>query len=466
LIMCNISDTVVSDILKKGRIYEVGGAVRDRLLDRPIVAEDRDYLVCGIPYPELSSILNNYGRVDLVGRSFGVIKFTEFRRDKRYTFDISLPRREHSTGTGHRDFEVAFDPGLPVEDDLARRDFTINAMALALDSHELIDPLNGRLDLDRRQIRMVSEQAFVEDPLRMLRALQFAARLEFEIEPVTLTAIGANAALIRTVSSERIAEELNKMLTRAERPSIGFRLMRQTGLLDEILPEMAVTVGVDQPGGYHRWDVFEHIVRTVDASPKKLSVRLAALFHDINKPQAKRAVTGGATFYGHEATGAQTAARVMHRLRYSKELAAEVVTLVERHMFTTGVTDKGLRRLVRRVGPELIFDLLDLRRADVVAQGMGGRTDDVDEFERAIREEMDRQPPFGLKDLAVNGRDIMSEFKLSPSPAVGEVLDYLMEKVLDNPEDNTREKLLEYARSHLANRKNNDININQTSGEA
>ncbi len=466
MIMCTISDTAVSDILQQGQIYEVGGAVRDRLLSNAIEAKDRDYLVCGIPYSDLSKLLRNYGKVDLVGRSFGVIKFTQKRNSDLHTFDISLPRKEHSTGVGHKDFEVLFDPDLSVEDDLTRRDFTINAMALSLDSDELIDPLNGQLDLEKKQIRMVSTRAFPEDPLRMLRAIQFAARLGFSIEPKTLKAIKENASLIHSVSVERISEELNKLLIRAKEPSVGFRLMQETGILKEILPELEESVGVDQPGGYHKYEVFEHILHMIDETPPKLHMRLAALFHDITKPRAKRIVEGGATFYGHEKTGAIVAGKVMRRLRYSTELIRQVKMLVDRHMFTTAVSDKGMRRLIKRVGQDLIFDLLDIRRADVVAQGMGGTTEDVDEFEQAIREELEKRPPFSLQDLTVNGNDIMKTFELPGTSLIGEILDYLMEKVLDNPEDNDREKLMEFARSYLANRETKISNKSLTTGEA
>jgi putative nucleotidyltransferase with HDIG domain len=424
--MCTLSQQAVTDILKKGNIYEVGGAVRDRLLKRTVGAEDRDYLVCGIPYNELSAILKMHGRVDLVGRSFGVIKFTQKKNDRKYVFDISLPRKEYSFGSGHRDFEVSFDPDLNIEEDLARRDFTINAMAFSLDSEELIDPLNGRVDLDKRQIRMVSEQAFLEDPLRMMRAVQFAARLDFEVEENTIKALKENATLIKTVSVERIAEEFNKLLVRAKKPSYGFRLMQETGLLKEVLPELEECVEVEQPGGYHKYDVFEHSLYTIDAAPARLVVRMAALFHDISKPQTRRLVDKGATFYSHEKIGAKSTERIMKRLRYSREMAKQVSCLVDNHMFTTAVTDKGLRRLIKRVGKELIFDLLDLRRADVIAQGMGGKTDDVDQFEQDIRDEFDRQPPFGLGDLAIDGKDIMNMFKLEQSPKIGEVLSFLI----------------------------------------
>ncbi|UCD93408.1 MAG: CCA tRNA nucleotidyltransferase [Candidatus Zixiibacteriota bacterium] len=451
--MCRISNDAVNAILKKGMIYEVGGAVRDKMLDQTIEVKDRDYLVCGIPYLELSGILKKFGHVDLVGRSFGVIKFTQHQGEEKYTFDVALPRKEFSTGVGHKDFSVAFEPNLKVEDDLTRRDFTINAMAISLENDELIDPFGGQLDLKNRVIRMVSAQSFPEDPLRMLRAVQFAARFEFDIEPDTFAAMTEHASLIGSVSSERITEELNKMLVRADRPSIGFRLMQSSGLLNHILPEIGDMIGVDQPGGYHKYDVFEHTLYTIDAAPKVLHVRLGALFHDVCKPRTRRVTGDKATFYGHEKLGAKTAAKVMRRLRYSSDMIHSVRILVDKHMFTTDVTDKGMRRLIRWVGKELIFDLLDLRRADVEAQGMGGTTEDVDQFENNIIDELERKPPISVKDLAVDGHDLMVTFELPESPLVGELLKYLLEKVLDEPGDNTREKLMEFARSYLANRK-------------
>lgn len=446
--MCTLSDEPVRAILKRGRIFEVGGAVRDRYLPGRPRIKDRDYLVTGIPYDELTAILKSFGRVDLVGRSFGVIKFTQTQRGKTHTFDISLPRKEHSTGVGHTDFAVDFDPAIPVEDDLLRRDFTINAMAFALDNDELIDPLHGLSDLRQRCLRMTSADSFREDPLRMLRAIQFAARFEFEIEPETLAAMKEHAVLIGSVSAERINEELTKLLVHAANPSDGFRLMHETGLLEPVLPELSACVGVSQPGPYHKYDVFEHVIRTIDACPPNLRVRLAALFHDIRKPQAKRLTDTGATFYGHEVTGARTALKAMERLRFSKDLTKDVATLVERHMYTPPTTDKGLRRLIRRVGVDLIFELLDLRRADVEAQGMGGSTADVDELEATIREELSHKPPLGVGDLALNGTDLMALLSLTPGPIVGELLDYLLEKVLDQPQDNTRERLEEFAKDY------------------
>lgn len=455
-----MKDDVVQEILREGKLYEVGGCVRDSLLKSNSQSKDRDYLVCGIPYDRLTAILARHGRVDLVGQSFGVIKFTPYpvTPDDPITYDISLPRRERSTGHGHTDFAVDFDPSLPVDIDLGRRDFSINAMARDLRDRTLVDPYGGLIDLENRTIKMVFDNSFVEDPLRMLRAIQFAARFEFSIEPQTMSALRQSVALIETVSTERIAEELNKMLTRAEKPSIGFRLMNDTGLMQYILPELLPTVGCDQPGGYHAYDVFEHTVRIIDACPPILHLRLAGLFHDITKPRHKRLTETGATFYGHESSAAETAKTALQRLRYSHDLIKDVVLLVDRHMFNSEMGPKGLRRFIRRIGVRLMPDLLNLRRADVLAQGMGGKTDDVDELERAINDEISRKPPFSRSDLALNGADIIRLFHLNESPLVGDVLEHLMERVLDTPEDNQPDILERYAREFLDD-KHRDMDI-------
>ena len=458
--MCMLNKETVDEILKTGGLYEVGGAVRDKYLFDGVKPKDRDYIVTGIPYNDLSKLLKNFGKVDLVGKSFGVIKFTQFKDGKPKTFDITLPRTEFSTGQGHKDFQVDFDPNIPIETDLKRRDFTINAMAVSLKDNELIDPLDGMGDLNNRQIRMVYDESFKDDPLRMLRAVQFSARFEFEIEPDTLKAIKKYAHLIKTISPERISEELNKLLELADKPSTGFRLMQETGLLKEFFPELEDCVKVDQPGGYHNYDVFEHTLHVIDAAPKDLKIRLAALFHDINKPQHKRVVPKGATFYGHESSGGKTAKAVLTRLRYSNDVIKDVRLLVERHMFTTDVTPKGMRRLVRRVGLDLIFKLLDLRRADVEGQGMGGTTEDVDQFEADIKDEIDKKSPFTLSDLAIDGNDIMEMFDIKPGKKVGEILEYLMEKVLEEPSENRKEKLESYAKEFYQN----DIEINKDKG--
>lgn len=456
--MKELTKNVIKMILQQGKIYEVGGAVRDKYLFKKSISKDHDYLVTGIPFDELSDKLKKYGKVDLVGRSFGVIKFTRFVNGEAHTFDISLPRKDISTGSGHKDFKVDFDPNLSVEDDLYRRDFTINAMAISLDDNILIDPLNGLEDLKLKKIRMVYDKSFKDDPLRMLRAIQFASRFGFEIEPDTFKAMKKHANLIKTISPERIAEEFNKLLELSDKPSDGFRLMQKSGIMKEISPELESCVGVDQPGGFHKYDVFEHTLFVIDACPKNLRLRMAALFHDINKPQHRRLVDKGATFYGHESSGSKTAKIVLKRLRYPNDFIKDVQVLVERHMFTTDVTDKGLRRLVKRVGVDLIFDLLDLRRADVVGQGMGGKTDDVDKFESDIREELMKQPPISINSLAIDGNDLMKLLNIKPGKEVGQILDFLLELVLDNPELNNVDTLSIKAKEYFITSIKNEIN--------
>lgn len=469
-----LSERLLQAILAKGKLYLVGGSLRDRLIHPDLEPKDADLLVTGIPLEELTRILEPFGKVDLVGRSFGVLKFTPDSRPDNpqpVTLDISLPRKESSTGVGHKDFAVDYDPGLAVESDLGRRDFTINAMAYPITKEmgngkwgmgseaELIDPFHGREDLKERLIRVVHPKAFEEDPLRMLRAVQFAARFEFAIEEGTFKAMKRDARKIATVSPERVQGELAKLLTKADKPSIGLFLMQRSGLMKEVLPELEEGVGTDQPGGYHAHDVFKHTLMSVDASPKALIPRLAALFHDVAKPRTREVYDQGATFYGHDKMGALLAEQALTRLKYSNEVIDKVTRLVSAHMFQAPETERGLRRLIRKVGEDQIFTLLDLRRADIVAQGKGGTSADVDEFERIIREEMAKKPPLSTRDLVIDGKDVMQEFSLTPGPLVGKVLNHLLEAVLDEPGLNQREVLLGLAKRYLEEHKKEKFKV-------
>jgi tRNA nucleotidyltransferase (CCA-adding enzyme) len=445
----SLNPELIEKINSRGKLYEVGGSVRDSLIDPGIEIKDRDYLVTGIAYDHLAEILRKFGRVDLVGKSFGVIKFTH--RGGNDTVDVVIPRKEVSTGTAHRDFHVDYDPDLPAEDDLKRRDFTMNAIARAIPSGQIIDPFGGHKDIKAGIIRIVFPDSILEDPLRALRGAQFAARFEFEIEPQSLQKMKGAAHLIDTISPERISEELNKMLLKADKPSIGFRYLLDIGILGRIMPYLANCVGVEQPGGFHRWDVFDHTMVCVDNAPKKLNVRLAALFHDLGKPDTRELVENGATFYGHDRLSTKMTAKLMKNLKYSNDLIDQVKILVEKHMFSDQAGEKGIRRLIRSVGIDLIYDLLDLRRADIIAQGMGQDPAEVDEFEAKITSEIEKKSPFGVKDLAVDGSDIMQKFTIDEGPIVGRVLNELLELALDNPEMNTRENLLSKAEEFLRN---------------
>ena len=430
-----------------GKIYLVGGPVRDELIGHGR-SKDLDFIVCGIGIDELVRLLNRYGNVNLVGQAFGVIKFRP--PDSSEVVDLSLPRKERSTGVGHRDFKIDFDPNLPIEKDLERRDFTINAMAREFPDGELIDPFGGRKDLENKILKMVSDTSFPDDPLRILRGIQFAARFDLAIEKKTLTAMREFAGSITSISQERIAEELNKLLEKANLPSRGFQLMREIGLLELILPELADTIDVDQPGGFHRWDVFEHTLHVIDEAPQDLVIRLAALFHDVGKPQTRQLVEDGATFYGHDKLGRQMAEDALRRLKYSNDLIGKVSLLIDKHMFSEKAGDKGIRRLINKIGTELVFDLIALRRADTIAQGMGQTTESIDEFELKVKDELARSRAFSLKDLALNGNDLKRNFGLVEGPIVGQILNFLMEKVLDEPELNTIAQLKVLASEFLA----------------
>jgi tRNA nucleotidyltransferase (CCA-adding enzyme) len=449
--MLGFLESLIEDIKAAGgKTYKVGGPVRDELLgiEQP---EDLDLIVCGVPFTDLKKLLKKHGDINLVGQTFGVIKFRPSGED--YTIDISLPRKELSTGSGHRDFDVDFDHTLPIEEDLKRRDFTINAMAVDCVTDKLIDPYGGEKDLRERILRVVSDASFVDDPLRMLRGVQFAGRFGLTVEPDTLKAMMEHAELINTVSPERIADELNKLLEKAEKPSTGFHLMHQTGLLQQFLPEFSHTIGVDQPGGYHRWDVFEHTLKVVDAAPQRLIVRLAALFHDLGKPDTKELTESGASFYGHDKLSRSIAENILKRFRYPNNVIKKVGKLIERHMFSEGAGDKGIRKLINKVGLDLIFDLIDLRRADTIGQGMGQTTESIDEFERKVREEIDKRSAFGIKDLAIDGEDLKKHFNLPEGKLIGDILSYLLDRVLDEPGLNNSKELLTLSADFLAKRR-------------
>jgi len=440
------------EILKSGgKIYEVGGAVRDRFLNR--FHKDSDYIVTGIPIDELSKILKKFGNVAFVGKSFGVLKFTP-SDEPGVIHDVAIPRKEVSTGDGHRDFKVTFDHRLPVEVDLARRDFTINAMARDLETGTITDPFNGKSDLKKNLLKQVFKEAFREDPLRLLRAVQFAARFELEIEDETFECMKKYAPLIKTVSGERIAEELKKLFS-ARKPSRGFEIMLETGLLQNVLPELAACVGIKQDKGH---DVFRHIMIVLDAAAGDklidhrgdIDLMFAALLHDVGKAKTVRYVEEQKriAFFGHQIVSKRIAAKKLNGLKTTTVgvNVSAVLTLIENHMFETKsfYTDRAIRRFVAKVGKDLILKLIDLRIADNRGGKYPGGVQGVLKLKKRIIEELEKKPPFGPKDLAINGHDLM-EIGVKPGPKMGNIIKRLVEVVLDDPVLNTKEKLLELA---------------------
>lgn len=434
----------------QGQIYVVGGSVRDTFLKRDI--KDLDIIVTKIPMNDLIRLLRRCGQTNLVGKSFGVIKFFP-HEDHEFEIDIALPRKEQSTGVGHKDFDVAYDENLSIEEDLKRRDFTINAIAQNLITGDVIDPANGRLDIHNKLIRIVFENSFQEDPLRLLRAVQFASRLNFTIESNTLESMKTFAPLIESVAKERIIIEIQKLFT-SKKPSVGFDLMKDSGLLHFIFPDIENMLGVLQPKKENE-DVYTHTMKVLNAArsaeelEKKgdLNIMFAALFHDAGKPITKKVndTTNAVTFFNHQVVSAGIARRWMRENKITTigVNPKHVYHLIRHHMFETKHfenNDKALRRFVSKVGKDNIFDLLDLRLSDKKGGRFPDRVYKMLQLRENIHNEINKAPPFTAKDLVLNGFDIMN-LGYEPGPVIGKIQKFLIEKVLDQPELNTKESL-------------------------
>jgi putative nucleotidyltransferase with HDIG domain len=454
--------------------YLVGGAVRDELLG--LESKDADFLVPGLDTEGLRAALAPHGSVeDLVvaDRLVGIRLHpgdAEIRSLTRAGIEFAPPRKEVSTGPGRHDFEIVADPSLSVEDDMRRRDFTVNAMARRLETGDLVDPLGGRADLEARRLRTVSPQSFREDPLRLVRALRFVSQLGFEPDDELLAQMREEAPAVKLVSGERVGGglaadgmgELSKLLLGAE-PARALRLARDTGVLVELLPEFGPAIGFDQESRYHDLTVDEHTFAVVQAATDlgySLQVRLAALFHDLGKPQvAWRGRDGGLHYYakpgyaehGHDQVGAELATTALLRLRYPNVLRQRVVRIVRRHMFQPGKGDAvRARRFLRRNGEDLAFDLIDHKHADLLGKrGSDGEPPPLEEIEALghFRDvvEQERHSPHRLRDLAVDGDDLI-ELGFAPGPQLGRILDELLDAVVEEPALNSRDELLARAR--------------------
>lgn len=450
------ADFVQSLYKNSADVYLVGGSVRDRLLNKP--TKDFDLIVTKLNYEDIVKIIKPYGRTSLVGKSFGVIKFIPHDHPEN-EIDIALPRSEVSTGLKHRDFKVTFDPHLDIEKDLGRRDFTINAIALNLKTSQKIDPFSGETDIQAKKIRTVFDNSFVEDPLRMMRAIQFAARFAFEIEDTTWQQLQTHAALIDSVAKERIISEVKKLFL-APKPSVGFDLMRDSGLLPLIFPDVQNMIGVTQPNKNNE-DVYTHTMKVLDASRDAeelekagdINIMFSALFHDAGKPKTRREEedSGRVTFYNHQHISTGIA------WRWMKEYHAttigvnpkQVCHLVKNHMFETKEfgNEKALRRFIRKVGKKNVLDLIDLRLADKKGGRFPKKVWGILQLREQIKAELAKKPPFGPKDLALTGTDIM-QMGFSEGPVIGKIQKFLVELVLDHPEHNTVEKLTEVIENH------------------
>lgn len=440
--------------------YIVGGCVRDLLLDR--TPKDWDITTSAKPeeitqiFPE-SFYENEFGTVGVKVPRFLPATREEHEHD---IVEVTTYRTESVYEDKRRPSAVAFVTSL--QEDLARRDFTINALAYGKDAGgawSLVDPFGGQADLEKKVIRTVGdpEERFAEDALRLMRAVRFLCELRapqekkeshnWHIEAGTKQAISKLSGNLAHISQERIRDELSKIILSAS-AAFGIDLLEQTGLLRFILPELEKGIGVTQ-NLHHIYTVWEHNLRALQTCPSpKLSVRLACLLHDVGKPQTKRGEGYHSTFYNHDHVGARITEQALTRLRFPRDIVKHATLLVDNHLFyynVDEVTEASVRRLIKRVGLENMDDLMAVRIGDRLGSGVPkGKTYKLRHLEYMI--EKVSKDPLSVKMLALNGKDLMETLGIPPSPKIGMLLDVLLGEVIEDPKRNTRELLLARAR--------------------
>lgn len=430
--------SVIEKLAEAGfEAYIVGGCVRDLLMGK--TPKDWDVTTNAKPeeiqklFPD-SFYENEFGTVGVK---------TESEDETLKVIEVTTYRTETGYSDKRHPDEVKFAEKL--EHDLQRRDFTINAIAMD-GTGAIIDPYHGQEDIKNKIIKAVGdpEERFNEDALRMMRAVRFAATLGFKIESKTHAAITKLAQHLEHISAERIHDELIKLIN-GDHAAAGVELLRETGLLQYILPELLEGVGVSQ-NLHHIYTVWEHNVRALAYTAEKkysIEVRLAALLHDVGKPKSKRGEGYNSTFYGHDVIGARMTARALERLKFSKDMADKITKLVRWHMFyylPDQVTESSVRRLVANIGVENVEDLLKVREADRIGSG----TPKAIPYKlRHLKFMIDKvaRDPISPKMLKVNGNDIMTHLNIEPGPKVGMIMNALMEEVLEDPSKNTKKYL-------------------------
>ena len=436
--------SIINSLEKNGfEAYIVGGCVRDFL--RGVEPEDWDVATNAKP----EEIQKLFPKSFYNNKFFTVTVLTKSRNPKLREVEITTFRKEAKYRDKRHPEEVRF--AQTIEEDLSRRDFTVNAMALALKKkkgeteRKIIDPFGGQNDLKDKIIRAVGapEERFEEDALRMMRAVRFSVTLGkgWQIEPKTCQAIKKNAFWLQAISKERIRDEFIKIVMCPE-AAVGIERLRVLGLLKYIVPELEEGYKVSQ-NKHHIYDCYEHYLRSLDFAAKKnfnLHVRLAALFHDIGKPRTKRGEGPNATFYGHEIVGAKITAQILTRLKFSKKDIEKITKLVRYHLFyyNPGEVGEGsVRRLLRKVGPENIEELIQVRMADRIGSGVPKAEPYRLRHLRYVIEKVS-QDPISVKTLKVDGNDVMRILKIKPGPKVGQILDILLGYVLADPQKNKK----------------------------
>lgn len=445
---------VIHSLQKHGfEAYAVGGSVRDFLMGR----EPKDWDVTTNAKPEEiqkvfpdSFYTNKFGTVVVKIKNEKIkrkndnekLKNDQIQKPLINEIEVTTYRVEEDYSDKRHPDTVKFTSSL--EEDLARRDFTINAMAF--DGEKIVDLFGGQEDLKNKIIRTVRDprERFNEDALRLARAVRFAVALGFEIENETKQAIQANAGLIQKISWERIRDEFEKIIM-SPAPHEGIELLRELGMLQYIIPELEIAVGVEQ-AKHHTLTVYEHLVSSLKFSAERnyaFNIRLAALFHDIGKPQTKQGTGEASTFYGHEYVGAKITRNILKRLRFPEEVVQNVSHLVKNHLFYYNVgevTESAVRRLLKKVGPENIDDLIKVRVCDRLGSGVPKAIPYRLRHLMFMFEKVSKDP-ISTKMLAINGNDVMKILNIPPSPKIGAIMDALLAEVIEDPKLNTKEYL-------------------------
>ena len=412
--------------------YLVGGSLRDILMGREV----HDFDITSSAKPEeVMEVFSDF-KVIPTGLKHGTV--TVLVEDE--PVEITTFRSESGYSDGRHPDSVSF--AKSVEDDLGRRDFTMNAMACRING-ELVDLFGGQNDIANKLIRTVgnAKERFSEDGLRILRAIRFAAVLGFEVEAGTKDAIHQMGYMIEKVSEERIVSEFNKIML-SEKPSTYLREYKD--IICIFIPELEACIGFDQKNHHHVYDVFEHTLRVVDNMPPKLSLRLAALFHDISKPICFEIGSDGeGHFYGHASKSSEMAENILRRLKYDNVTITDVCQLVKYHDHQIENSDKIIKRMLRRLGEKGFFDILDLKRADNLGQSeeFRYRQDILQELENSARRILDEKACFSIKDMAINGSDLI-KLGMVQGPEIGEVLEMLLDRVISGEIKNDRQELI------------------------
>lgn len=444
-----------------GQVYAVGGAVRDTIMGK--TPKDIDLMVTGIPKESMDSVLEPLGgSIDYTGKDFGVFRYKEAGEE----VEIALPRHEQSTGNKHTDFSVDADHTMTPEEDLFRRDFTANAMAVNLGTGELIDPYDGEEDIRNGQLKTIHDQSLNEDPLRVARALVAKGRHGLHPDEGTIAQMAEAAENLQHLPAERVQAELDKIFG-SDDPVGAIRLAHESGALKYILPEVDATFGYDQNNPHHDLELGEHMLDVLDRVSQKTTdpdARLAGLLHDIGKPASawvnpergtnhyyqKNFPDGSTVGQQHELVGEEMARDAMTRLRYPKDRTDRVSEMIKHHMFAPFDSEKGARKFLNRVEPHA-DDLLNLRWADQASKGKDQDAFDANEYQvqrNLVDQVRQQQQPTNLSQLAINGQDLV-EAGIPQGPMVGEILQNLMTQVIGDPSMNDRDKLLQLARGSV-----------------